>query len=190
MGFKKAVFGLSLFVFTFSSVAGVITFDDYTTGDFTKIIDSYHGFTWNNMYVVRGAYQSGTGYERGVVSGDYAAFNGFGDDASMLLSSDTEFDFNGAYFTGALRNVAVTISGFRNGAVVYQETIGASNDVATWFDLNMLNIDQLSFSSKNSQFVMDNFTYNRTTSVPEPGTLSLLLVGSLALFGFAWKKRG
>lgn len=174
--------------------ATVLTFDDLTTtNSYQTISNSYGGFNWTNFYAINGSSIPNTGYDNGTVSGDYTAFNGFGNSATV--SSSSVFDFNGAYFTAAWQNgLNILVEGFLGGALQESKAVTVNTDAPTWFDFDFLGIDSLKFTSSSSQFVMDNFTFNETEvpeseSVPEPASiLGLMTVGALGA-GSALKRR-
>jgi hypothetical protein len=163
----------------------VLTFDDVSaTATYEQIPGAYGGLDWQNMYVQNRNQSSvqGSGYVSGTVSGDYTAFNGF---ASAATVHDGAFNFVGAYFTSAwLPTLQIQLDGYENGALKYSTVVTANQTGPTWFTLNYDGIDTLRFTSlSNSQFAMDNFTFN---PVPAPGAALLLVVG-VSLVG--WLKR-
>lgn len=177
---------------TGAAQAAVLTFDDVSnTSSFDSIYNGYGGFNWNNFLVENGTSLpvTGTGYDNGRVSGDYTAFNGFG---QLAILSNSVFDFNGTYLTGAWHDgLSIVVEGLKNGSSLYSKTVVVDTTGPTWFDFNFLGIDQLKFTSfggvnpgfsggDGTQFAMDNFTFNETKSVPEPTTtLGLLALGAL-----------
>ena len=150
------------------------------------IANGYDGFNWNDIGVVMGSELPGTGYANGTVSPDYVAFNWAGSDASI---SDGTFNFNGAYLTSAwYDDNVVTIQGLSNGIVVDTKSFAVTTENPIWADCNFNDIDQLTFSSSDVQFAMDNFTYN-SNSVPEPATMSLIGLSLVAMAGIGAFRR-
>jgi hypothetical protein len=177
--------------------ANVLTFDDINgssscPGCFGLIPNGYGGLAWNNMYYMGGV--PGSGYDTGLVSGSFTAFNGF---ANMAVTSgSTLFDFTGAYFTGAWNDgLNINVKGYKGGVLLYDQTVIASAVAPTWFQFDYTNIDSLQFSSSGGtshwpsgggqQFAMDNFTY---TVVPVPAAVWLLGSGLLGLAGMGRKR--
>ncbi|MEA5603643.1 PEP-CTERM sorting domain-containing protein [Nostoc sp. UHCC 0252] len=170
--------------------AAVLTFDDIAPiSDFDQIPNGYGGFNWDNFYYNNGSNAiSLTGYDNGRVSGDYVAFNGFGDPA---LVSDGIFDFNSAYLTAAWNNgLSITVEGFKSGATLYSKTVVVDTTQPTLVNFDYFGIDELRFTSfggvqpdylvqtggSGTQFALDNFTFNeKVTSVPEPTLLPAIL---------------
>jgi len=165
--------------------ANVLTFDDVSTTDYHEPIpDGYGGFNWNNFNVIYGPTFPTTAYDWGRVSGDYTAFNGYGDPAGITLSLGT-FDFNGVYLSNKDVASSVQVVGYLGGATVYDTTVNLpAVPAATWFQFDYTAIDQLKFIP-NGIFVMDNFTFNETV-VPLPGAVILAGLG-VGLVG--WLKR-
>ncbi|MBG1271205.1 PEP-CTERM sorting domain-containing protein [Nostoc sp. WHI] len=170
--------------------ATVLTFDDIAAiSGFASIPNGYGGFNWDNFSYNNGSNgTSRTGYDNGRVSGDYVAFNGFGNPA---LVSDSIFDFNSAYLTGAWNDgLSITVEGFKSGATLYSKTVVVDTTQPTLVNFDYFGVDELRFTSfggvepdylietggRGTQFALDNFTFNeKATSVPEPTFLPALL---------------
>lgn len=178
----------ALVLFNIAS-ANISTFDGLGDGN---DLSNYGGFNWSNMYSnTYDTYNNWYSNSLTPVSGDGLVYNGFGASASVSHSS---FNFDGAYLTGWTYNNAdwwgnahsVTINGYNNGNLV--KTFVADLDLANWkyFDVGMDNVDNVTFTSDNGSFLMDNFK----TNVPEPGMLSMFFFGITSIAGcVALRKR-
>ncbi|MEH1875168.1 PEP-CTERM sorting domain-containing protein [Nostoc sp.] len=169
--------------------ATVLTFDDIAPiSYFDPIPNGYGGFNWDNFNYINGSNPkiTRTGEDNGRISGDYVAFNGFGNPA---LVSDNVFDFNSAYLSATWNNgLSVTVEGLKSGATLYSKTVVVNTTQPTLVNFDYFGIDELKFSSfggvqpyyirggSGTQFALDNFTFNeKATSVPEPTLLPALL---------------
>jgi len=180
--------------------------------------DGYGGFNWgslpNQMYYFDwteyqkyvddpAIYGPGvvtqSGYKNGTVSTPNVAFNVGGNDVSI---TDGVFTFNGAYITAAWNNgLNIDIKGYNSGTELFSRTIVVDTLSPTWFNFNWSGIDKIFFHAYGGTdagywpewggpwFAMDNFTYNESTAVPEPGTLILLGISTMSLVGLKrwWK---
>jgi len=188
------ILGMAALAFAISGTASalVLTFDDVSTIMYDAIPEGYGGLDWDNFYVVHEDYCPGSGYDNGVVSHNYVAYNFGGSPASILISAGDgfpAFDFEGAYITGAWNDgLSVNIVGYLDGSEIYNQTVVVDTDGPTWFDADYYNIDELLFTSSGGtnaglplyggpvigtgeHFAMDNFTY---TPIPEPTTMLML----------------
>jgi hypothetical protein len=184
-----------------TALATTLTFDDLPAINYFELIpNGYGGFSWDNFFYNNGRSEisiiTGPGYETGLVSGNYAASNGFGRLATLSVS-DGVFNFGSAYLTAAwFSDLSITIEGLKNGASLYSKTVVVDFRSPTLFNFNYFGIDELEFTSSfetnqsyfegRTQFVLDNFTFNRT-SIPEPNITSgaLTAIG----IGIAFKRK-
>ena len=175
---------------TITTQAAVITFDDLPATELDAIPDGYQGFNWGASPMVNINYfhknlLPNTGFENGVVSGDYAAFNFL---ATTSTITGDQFDFKGAYLTAGWNDgLNIEVTGFLNNLALFTKTVVVNTQQAQWFDFNFLGINSLSLrawggtsidgTEGNDFFIMDNFTINQPTAVPESSSLILLLLG-------------
>ena len=175
------------------ALAGPITFEDvvstnsYDSGPYAdgsyEVADGYAGLDWDNFFVGTGTdlygYTSGDGYLNGVVSGDYVAFNGFGEVSAF---SDGAFTLVSGYFTSAFDDFnEIEVTAYLGGVEQYFTSffVDTTGPLLVTFDWS--NIDEVSFLSWDGQFVLDDLNV-----VPEPATLALV---GLALGGLAATRR-
>lgn len=174
--------------------AAVWTFEGMSTGNLDPISYGYAGLDWgDNFYGLNTDTPdyTGTGYDNGTVSGNYVAFNGIGFPATVEGASP--FNLNSAYLTAAWRDdLSVTVEGLNNGSSLYSRTVSLDSTAPTLVDFDYLNIDELRFTSSQTddvtgQFVIDNVNI---TTVPESSTLSSVLVlGALGVGSLLKRKK-
>lgn len=174
--------------------ATVDRFDEVTTLPDAGISDGYAGFNWQEFWVLDATHYASnpSGYLNGLVSGDYVAFNGWGNPAEF---SGGPFHFVGTYLTGAWRDgMSLDIEGYRLGILVYSETVVLDTDAPLWFQADYLNVDTVRFvpyggthhdgyAGDGTQFAMDNLTFE---AIPAPGAVLLVGLGTAAV---GWLRR-
>ena len=212
---KHMIFWLGLamaFCFVGVGNATVLTFDDITVNN-NKLIGEYGGLTWgNNFYYTDGSDQpaySGYSAMNFGETNKSVGYNGSGD--SVTITSNTTFDFTGAYFTAAWQNgLKVSVSGQRydsqNGNYYdiidtdFFLSVGEIEDdenfslnAPFWFDatgFEDINRLEISTIAGEDAYVKDNsngkiFVIDNVTinenAVPEPATILLLGVGFVML---------
>ena len=189
--------------------AVVLSFDDIEEiQEFGAIENGYGGLNWVNFGYVNHVFHPGSGYENGLVSGEYTAFNWYAKPAEV---TGELFDFDGTYLSAAWNNgLNILVEGFLEGVLKYSQDVVVNPSESNWFDFDYTEIDRLRFTSFGGEdanpddniagrnFVMDNFTYhasnsnsnstsqiqilqpgNNTREVPEPITV----LGSLVALG-------
>jgi hypothetical protein len=183
--------------------ATTLGFDDVTGDTNAQVPDGYGGLDWDNFWVLDAeAYGLvPSGYASGVVSPTYVAVNASGMPAGLGVSSPERFDFNGAYLTGAWQDdLGIRVQGYRDGALVYDETVYAGAFHPTWFRFDFLDVDRLRFTSfggtdagygigMGEHFAMDDFTFNETAAIPEPATAAGLALAACALGTYLRRRR-
>lgn len=170
--------------------ASTLTFDDIGIGGIVP--NGYGGLQWSPFahYIASSdnpVHFADSGYENGVVSGAYVAFNSGDNDISAFGPT---FDFNSAYLTAAWNTgLNITVTGMLGATTLYSQTVVVNTTAPTFFTFNYLGIDKLTFSSfggtsdlfpqyddEGNHFVIDNMTINETAAVPDGGS-------ALAMFG-------
>jgi hypothetical protein len=90
--------------------ATTVLFDNVCSSD-CYIPAGYGGLDWSNFIVKDASLDQDSGYFRGLVSGDFVAFNGAADPAAFL--NGTPFDFVSTYLTAAWNTgLNITVEGF------------------------------------------------------------------------------
>lgn len=163
-----------------ATTSTVLDFDDVATSLGSVVMPTgYGGLSWENFYVADGDYPPfyNTGYRAGAVTPPKTAFNGSANPAT--IRSSTSFDFVEAYFTSAYAQTTepyqVQVDGYLETTLKYSRLISVVTSGPTRATLNYFGIDLLVFTSlvnpgdgRRSQFVMDQFTYNRNSAVEPP----------------------
>jgi hypothetical protein len=179
----------------------IITFDDLDPSSLPNgatpyeapIPNGYNGLQWDNLWVLDVPQSGiiGEGYDNGLVSGDNEAFNSFGNSASISIT-DGSFNLNSAYLTAALGDgTLVEVQGFVGTTLTYDNTYTVNTEAPTLETFNYAGVDEVNFISTipafggaNIEFAMDNLV----VTVPEPGTIGLLIFGA-SLVGLAGLKK-
>ena len=190
------VAGLLMFGMAGNANANILTFDDISGQEIDtglKLVpNGYGNLNWDSVGAANPAVaadMAGTGYSRGIVSGEWVAYNWY---AGMTYTTSTTgaFDFNGASFTSASDPViTIEAKGYDNaGKEIYSSSWEINDKTPTLITADFKNIDLLTLNSSGNQFVMDNFNYT-TAAVPEPSTYALMGIGGLLLVSLL-KKSG
>ena len=186
-----------------SASAQTITFDDIAIDSIGAIYDGYAGFNWDNFGYIKNTYHPGSGYDNGVVSGEYAGYNL---NAYVATMEDVAFMFTGAYFTAAWNtDLNIRIDGYdNNNSIINTATIVVDYDAPTLFMARWTNLYKLSFTSwggtgavsggSGAHFAVDNLTVNQCqmdpiTPVPEPATMLLFGTGLAGLAAVARRRK-
>ncbi len=163
--------------------AVVVTFDDIeTTDEFGAIENGYGGLNWVNFGYVNHIFHPGSGYENGLESGDYTAFNWYAQPAEI---AGELFDLEGAFLTAAWNNgLNILVEGFSEGILKYSQNVVVNPSESSWFAFEYTGVDRVRFTSSGGidanpndnivgrNFVMDNLTYRKSNSGVTPDTPS------------------
>ena len=183
-----------------SAMAQTLTFEGIpSSNNGIAIPNGYGGFVWSNFFALDMTSPHpvlGSG-NRCVVSGINCISNGLGQVAS--LKGATPFTFNSAYmvawFNGASGNGVpfnLTITGLLGATQMFQTTLSLGGTTASLYNFNWANIDELTFDSRTPNpgasanwLLIDNATFNHTSTVPEPGSIVLMGTGFVGLLAAA-----
>jgi len=167
----------------------VLSFDDYhaTAQDSNgKIEGAYGGFNFSaigghtdDLYWID-TVDSANNY--GAISGDFTMLNNFGGSGVITAADDSEFTFTGMY-TRMWDSYNINYDGIRgylDGVEIFYIGVDLST---TWQYVagNSIQIDELRLDLA-SYFLVDDLELNGDiSSVPEPASLALLVLGLLGL---------
>ncbi|MFT4151574.1 MAG: VPLPA-CTERM sorting domain-containing protein [Paracoccaceae bacterium] len=167
--------------------ATTLDFEDLT-GSVSQIAGGYQGFTWSNFYDITKSYLPATGYDYGTVSGVISIFNAYGSPASLASSSD--FTLNSFYATAAWGAMDLILTAYNDGVQVFSGSYALNTTTPTLISLDWAGVDYVTFSSSiNSQFAVDDLSFNQAASaVPLPAAAPLLIAG-LGAMGVASRRR-
>jgi hypothetical protein len=171
-----------------------ITFDDLTSNtgidSIGGIPNGYQGLDWYNLYVAASDAYPGSNYPSAIVSGDYAAIDGYGTTPSTITGGP--FLLDSAYLTAVWDpSDTVDVQGYLAGNLVFDTTVdvGSSASLTDFTSIDPTSIDTLDFTITgdpiNDNFAVDNLA---VTFVPEPASTGTLLLASAGALFARWRK--
>ena len=195
-----ALFLACLACLSVSLNAAIIDFEDLYDGmdkngiGMSVIPAGYQGLSWSENF---GAYPVdlvpriiGEGFGNGLIGNVAVSTLGPENENQVVISSENEFDFNGAYITSAFKeNQDVWVFGYKDDVLLYYEIVFTSYlPASNPFSFDFQGIDKLvitpglggkSYRSDiyNNHIVIDDIDI----VVPEPMTFCLLAAGGLAI---------
>ena len=169
-----------------SASAEVLSFEDLA-GNLKFFTADYHGFRFGNNDVDTNPWfytnqtspfykpKTGTKY----VATDFQLYGQAPFEATLPITSDTDFVFNGAWFTGGAQ---VRYELFLNGAKVHTS---ADSPELTAIPVYLASgysglVDSVVILGTQGYYAMDDFTFN-SSLVPEASTSALLACGLLVI---------
>lgn len=187
---KKFLFGFiagAALLLASTAHAGVVGFDDLGAGGKLASMSKnagYAGFSWSSSWYLGDT--AVAGYDNGAHSATNFLTNGFGVN-NLGISSADPFNFTGAWFATPNTNGSkagwINISAYDSA----NHLIGSTGNVAisssfAFVAADFANVARLNITRDKGWFVMDDLSYNRGGTVPEPGGAALLGLGAAALY--------
>jgi len=159
---------------------------DKTIQGYTIIADGYKGLQWDNFYTQPAAWNPGTGYETGLVSGTQVGFTGCCEPGSFGIEKG-EFKLLSLNVTASWNNDSIHIFGYIGDKSMYYTKINATTTGPTLLELNWDHLTKVVFVENwdNAPIVVEDI---RILAVPEPETYAMMLVG-LGLVGAVARRR-
>jgi hypothetical protein len=174
----------AVFFFTPTAAhAGLIVANgSFETGDFTGWTT---GGNFSDTEVVTGGFYVYTGAEDG---SDYAVLGPVGSDGtlSQTLTTIPAGNYTFSFWLNAVGDDPSDFSASWDGTPLYSQSDPTTGNVWTQFSFNVTGTgsDTIAFSFRDdpAYIVLDNISVSSSSSAtPEPGTLPLVLTGSLAM---------
>lgn len=160
---------------------GTLTFDDlpaYTgLGGNDLVPSGYGGLNWNFWVLDASIYGSDVGYRNGMISPNNVIYNPYGQMAGFS-SAHGSFNLNSGYLTFGLNlpndTLTVEVRGYGSGKLLYDNWYTLNCKTPLFVNFGYTGVDSVQFiPAKEQQFAIDNLTI----TVPEPGSLVLLVFG-------------
>ncbi|HTE48098.1 MAG TPA: PEP-CTERM sorting domain-containing protein [Gemmatimonadaceae bacterium] len=163
----------------------VIGFEDVPPGAYLPV--GYAGFMWTgvsayNQWIVARTDDPDYASLARPTSGSASAFTGEGTALYMWLPEGT-FDLN-SLFMSELKggpephDIDGSITGSRNGEVIYSISMPLNLTTMTEYDLNWTNIDRIDIGGIGGRLMIDDIS---VTATPEPSSIALFATGLVGI---------
>ena len=169
--------------------AGTIDFDDVAVPTtYTFLNDGYQGFNWSgssgaHSWVISKSPDNWFSGDQAHSGQNFAWSN----NAADLTMSGSAFNLDSLWGRNSNNHGKVTVHGFFRGAEIATQTLKFTDEYQQ-FNLNLKGIDQVTFSNKHGNILLDDISVSAISAVPEPETYAMLLAG-LGMLGFMARRR-
>jgi hypothetical protein len=195
---RSAALAAALALSAGSAQSQTFTFEGL--GDGVDVPNGYAGLTWSNFAIVDVPnFLTPSGFQNSVVSLTNTAYNPFGDPASF--GSATPFALQSAHFTAVWNDgLTLRVVGSLAGATVFSQSYLLNTAGPLFVDFGGVSVDDVllepsggtpaGYSVDGTLFSMDDLTIaTSAATVPEPGTIALVMTGLLGVGGVSAVRR-
>lgn len=135
----------------------VLNFDDLD-GNVVQLPSGYQGFTWSQYaWYIHEDHHPGSGYDLGTTSSPNTLFPAWAYPFEMSVLPGSSFHFLSGNFTSAWDStLLVDVRGFKNNVLLFHQVLVLNNLVHVMTQLDMYDVDKVSFDTQGSQFVADD----------------------------------
>ena len=179
MGFFRKSLVVAAICSTSLASAAVINFEDLVGQN--ALPSNYAGLTWGSDWMhydwAQFPYTASSGVQR--------VYNNSSSNTDWFKFAG-DVVFNGAFFAGSGSS---QFELYNDGILVHSSSIISLSSMPLFLSSGYAGlIDEVRLNVENGSFVMDDVTFGRVTTVPEPASLVLVGLGLIGVFGALRRK--